>query len=73
MYSVSTDSVLRLSVLKEVRVLEHSTGLLAHSGLAMCFSLESDGKIYQSRYDFQWAGQKLKLVGLHEGLGGAEW
>ena len=26
-YSVSTDSVLRLSVLKEVRVLEHTNGL----------------------------------------------
>ena len=32
----------------------------------MCFCLESDGKIDQSRFDFKWAGQKLKIVGLHE-------
>ena len=27
-------------------------------GQAMCFGLESDGKIDQSRFDFKWAGQK---------------
>ena len=35
-------------------------------GQAMCFGLESDGKIDQSRFDFKWAGQKKKTVGLHE-------
>ena len=32
----------------------------------MCFDLESDGKIDQSRFDFQWVGQKKKIVGLRE-------
>ena len=35
-------------------------------GQAMCFGLESDGKIDQSRFDFKWAGQKQKLIGLRE-------
>ena len=41
----------------------------------MCFSFESDGKIDQSWFDFQWAGQKRKLLNLPEGppAGGAEW
>ena len=41
----------------------------------MCFDLESDGKIDQSRFDFQWAGQKQKIVGIREvrTAGGAEW
>ena len=38
----------------------------------MCFGLESDGKIDQSWFDFKWAGQKQKIVGLLEVQTGAE-
>lgn len=35
-------------------------------GQAMCFGLESDGKINQSWFDFKWVGQKQKIIGLRE-------
>ena len=37
----------------------------------MQFDMENDGEIDQSMLDFKWAGQKQKIVGLHEVLANA--